>query len=228
MKSILLFTLATLLAYAVTAQNKTNVDINQNTDIEKAISKDIKMYYPAFKGALVYLKGSRTQALMNLNMLSGKMMFIDKNNDTLVLANEQEVYLVAFDDRKFIPTPRGFVESLAGVQDTVLGLKTSLQHVGNKKYGAYGMVTNTSAIDNITTVVSNIRVDEVNSLAQAGFEKKKIYYIIIGQRTQIANQNGFLRVFAKKKNQIRAYLKQYPVDFNKEEDLVRLFNFCTG
>ncbi|MDR0295549.1 MAG: hypothetical protein LBH91_05085 [Prevotellaceae bacterium] len=227
MKSMLLCLFITFLTYSATAQNKINVDANQGGDIEKAFSRDVKMLFPEFKGALVYLKGSRTQALMNLNILSGKLMFVDKNNDTLALANEQDVVLVAFDDRKFIPTFKGFVEMIANAEDTILGLKTSLHHVGNKKYGAYGMQANTSAIDNINTVeTSYVKHGDINTLAKAGFDKKKLFYIVIGKRCQIANQGAFLKVFAKKKNQIKEYLQQNSVDFSKEEDLVRLFNFC--
>jgi len=229
MKSILLSLFITVSVYTgVFAQERVNVDIKQDANIEKILSRDIKMFFPEFRNAIVYLKSSRTQALMNWNILSGKMMFIDKSNDTLALSNEREVLMIVFDQQKFIYIPKGFVEILANAEDTILGLQTSLQHTGNQKYGAYGMVTNTSAIANITTVtsVNTATESEINVLSQAGFQKKKFYYLVIGKKYQTANQNAFLKIFGKKKNQIKEYLQQNPVDYNKEEDLIQLFNFC--
>jgi len=55
-------------------------------------------------------------------------------------------------------------------------------------------------------------------------------YFLIADSAEFnkANKTAFIKVFPEKEEDIRAYLKQNKIDFNKEADLEKLFQFCTA
>ncbi|WP_276373072.1 hypothetical protein [Chryseolinea sp. H1M3-3] len=60
------------------------------------------------------------------------------------------------------------------------------------------------------------------------YYKKDVSYFFIDRRTSVhkAIKPSVLKLFSPYAEKINKYLETDPVDFNRQEDLIRLLNFC--
>ena len=61
------------------------------------------------------------------------------------------------------------------------------------------------------------------------FSRQQIYYFINQNNlTFPASRKSILKLFPKQKSAVEKYLDEHPVQFNQEEDLRALLEFCAG
>jgi len=245
MKHLFLF-MVMLVAFVTSsiAQNqRMTLTVADGADLN-AVLADSRFLFEGFRESQVFLKNSATtNALMNYNLLSDEMMFIDKKGDTLVLSNISDVAAVLIDKHLFKYVSKNFLEVIASDVDTEIELlaKRVITRDAPVKYGAYGIASPTSAIDNNTTLAraSGGSVNLVTQSAQTSianqsasvnrefrFQRKDIYYLTQGKKNRVADKRGFLKTFSKHSNAIERYVEKSAIDFKNEQDILRLYKYC--
>lgn len=209
----------------VFAQTDESIKVDNKTDINKLFVTG-RWLMPDFQTATIFLKTTRSQAKMNYDLLSANMYFIDKK-DTLALKNGKDVVMVQMDKRNFKNYNNAFVEVIArAASDNEIWVKRLIKKTDTQKEGAYGLPSSTSAVTNVNTL--NVGASQNLSVAEwAKYKFTATYYITIGAKTRIANKPGFLKAYSKKKDEIESFIKTENIDFDLEDDIVKLFKFCT-
>ncbi len=200
--------------------------------------------FSEFQDARVFLIGRDAQIKMNYNLLIGEMQFVDEKGDTLALRDKGDVVAIYFGKRVFKYSSVGYTEVIAmgPPGNPELAIKRTIKEAGRKNYGAYGTTSDVSNPTNITSSelnTKNITLSDFNTHSMnpdrkksgsqdVTYQRKNFYYLNFSGKYRIANRSVFSKVFSDKKKEIENYLKQNPVDYNNEEDVIRLFNFCTG
>jgi hypothetical protein len=224
MKRTLFYCLCVLLPGAGVAQSGA-VQVGRQADISKFFSES-RWLLPVFTGASVFLKQSRTKAKMNYDLLTEKMVFITPQGDTLALANQEDVLVVQFDKRYFKPHHQFFIEVIARAGDSELWIRRQIKKTDTQKTGAYGLPSATSAVTNINTVHTGSYYKDIEVAEWSKYTPTVSFYLFAGGKARAANKSAFLKTYSGKKKEIESYLKKQAVDFEYDEDLIRLFNFC--
>src|SRR5260221_3535967 len=92
---------------------------------------------------------------LNYNMIMGKMQFIDKRGDTMVLSDDNPIRLVAIDTNIFYCNNEECVELLAGYPTAELAVAYPLKLADEQKIGAFGLPSSTQTIENKNSFKTN-------------------------------------------------------------------------
>jgi hypothetical protein len=227
MKKYLLIIMLIAAGYSVAfTQNKITTNVRTGQDVNEVLS-DSRFLFPEFQNAIVVTKQGTGKAMMNYNMLTGDMMFIDQNGDTLVLLNPAEIYAIRFGKQEFIYSSKKYVEILATAGTVSLAISRRIKPVIEKQYGAYGMATNTASIDNVNALTDNANSVRLTINKEITYTVVQVFYLQSGKSLKQATEKNFQKAFEKNKEVINTFIKEHGLDLKKEEDIIRLFNFCT-
>ena len=207
------------------AQNKITVNATVGEDLTNALATS-RLLFPDFLTADVYLsKGTTSRAKMNYDMYTDEMMFIS-NKDTMVLVSDVET--IVFEEHPFRYTSKGFAEVIAYNPDasSELLLKRSLRKTAERKDGGYGKTPVSASATSFTNVSQEASVSSLSISSDVTFKRDYTYYIRLKGKSRIADKSGFLKSYPKKKEQITEYLQQNEIDFDKGENVLRLYIFC--
>jgi len=236
MKHLFLF-MVMLVAFATsaTAQNqRMSLKVTDGADLNVVLA-DSRFLFNEFRESEVFFKNSATtNALMNYNLLSGEMMFIDKKGDTLVLSNISDIAGILIDKHLFKCESKKFLEVLASDVDTEIELlaKRIIIQDAPVKYGGYGVASPTAAIDNNNTIARAIganvivRDQSIGVNKEIRLQRKDVHYLVQGQQNFVANKKGFLKTFSTHTNDIENYIEKSAIDFKNEQDVLRLYKYC--
>ncbi|MCL2727313.1 MAG: hypothetical protein FWD56_02915 [Bacteroidales bacterium] len=175
--------------------------------------------------ARVLLKNETIVAKMNYNALSGQMEFIDPAGEILVL--KSNAHAVVFPGHFFKQTSKGYLEVLADDLGIELLIHRRYRLGDVKKVGAYGTVSSTTSIDTYSSITTDQGLTSLTLADEKTYTKIHTYFIYAGGKYRVANKQAFNKVFGKQRQGLEEYLKKLPVNFSSEDDLLRLFRFCT-
>ncbi len=225
-KRLFLFIFILAGASAVVAQAPLYIKTQSGDDINRLLGT-ARFLFSEFQEANVFLRDGKNSAWMNYNLLTDEMQFIDKKGDTLALKNPDKVIAITFGTRVFKYTARGYVEILATGKDykSELQVKRAIKQSAAQKNTPYGgVITSAASIKQVYSRAGGVY--ELFPSEAVSYIKESLFYLAIADKYRIANRTGFLKTYSKRKNAIGEYLKQHPVSFNKEADILRLFEFC--
>jgi hypothetical protein len=190
------------------------------------ILSNSRYLFPEFQDALIFTNKGTGKAKMNYNMLTGGMMFVDQNGDTLAVLNPDEIRAIRFGRQEFIHTAKEYIEILATAGVVSLAVSRRIKPVTVKQHGAYGMTTSTAAIDNVSVITDKATPDGFAINKEVTYAVTQIFYLHDGKSLRPVTEKNFQKLFGKRKEVVSAYVKEQGLDLNKEEDLLRLFKFC--
>ncbi len=185
-----------------------------------------QMYrFPQFmKGKVYFMNKDSASGKLNYNMVIGKMQFIDRKGDTLVLSDNNPVRLVAIDTNLFYCNSTECVELVAGFPPAELAVSHQLKLLDEQKIGAYGLPSSTQSIENSQSYKANAADYRLQLNKDLVFTKESRYYLIDGDKHYLAaNKKNLQKLFPKQKNVIEKYIDEHPVDFKNESDLKNIF-----
>ena len=222
--TLLLTWLAVLYTNQLSAHDLTTITVKTGEDVT-AVYK--QMYrFPQFTYGKVYsMNEDSANGRLNYNMLMGKMQFIDKRGDTLVLSDDNLIRLVAIDTNIFYYNSGECVELIAGWPSAELVVSHQLKLSDEQKIGAYGLPTSTQSIENKNSFKTNndYRLQLNRDLF---FTKETRYYLVAaGKHFIITNKKNLLKLFPKQNAMIENYLQKNKADFKNEIDLKNLINY---
>ena len=221
-----LLSIMILFVAVATGQEQVSAKVTTGEDLN-AVFAQSRYLFQEFQDARVILSNGAYQAKMNYNALSGEMEFISDNGETLTLGNIRDVRAIIFGNRTFVYAPKGYMEVLSGgLSNCELLAQRRFQIIDRKKEGAYGTYSGTTSIDSYSSVGTDSGYMNLASTQEVTYKRTNDFYLEYSGKYLIANKSGFKKVFRKYKPDLENYLTNHPVNFSKEEDVIRFFAYC--
>lgn len=179
---------------------------------------------PEFTNATLFYKdGTQSQANINICSADQTLRFIDQRGDTLSLINQDQVKRVLAGDKVFIQANKHFFQELI-----VYGQKTLAQW----QRFEVELATKHEAIPASSTARVYQPHEIFRNMAfpteqEVHYSSQIVYVLIEDNQFTPASSSSFRRMFPEKKKAIKAFIKENDTDFDKKEDVVSLFYFCT-
>ena len=123
-----------------------------------------------------------------------------------------------------VKTGFGLVLAQKGLRS--LSVKKNIIAKDPPKKGAYGSRSETTAITQYNSISSS--GTEILLPVEVELRTSLTYYLVEGTKVNIATKKNFLKMFSNHKKTIEEYLKTNKINFDKEEDLIQLFNYCVN
>jgi hypothetical protein len=185
--------------------------------------------FPSFRDAKVqFKKGGELVSKLNFNLLICQMQFIDPKGDTLNLAKLNDIDEIDFDSTSFFYN-EGYYQVLADIDGTRLAVLRTVSYEPIK-IGALGLRNHSgTGTEEEGSFVHKSGDKELTMNEDVDITRATSFFLIAGSGEMIkANRSGFLKVFSKNSQSVKTYIKESKPDFNKENDLKKLFRFCTN
>lgn len=223
------FSLTTILILSIFSTGKAQVYDKKTMHAGESLSEVSYYLFPSFKVATVKFKnGGELVSQLNFNMLICQIQFIDPKGDTLNLAKLEDIDEIDFDSTSFFYNQGYYqVVSKSDIADLAILRKVSYEPV---KIGALGLRNHSgTGTEGYGSFLDNSTEKKLTLNEDVDITRQTTFFLLTanGEKTK-ANRSGFLKIFSKNNQLIKTYIKESKPDFNKENDLKILFNFCTN
>ena len=210
------------------AQDSTII-IKAGTSFNESVSITDQFEYPQFVyGKVFFRPGDSSGGRLNYNRFLDQMQFIDFKGDTLNIAYPGTVRFIRINNDLFY-YDNGYVKLIKDNNTIKLAAKQTLRLSAKTKIGAYNMPSSSSAIDSYSSLVIDNKNYNLTPREDITLTKKTEYYF--GDKYNhfvLANKKNISRLYSKQDGKITEYLKVNNVDFNKWEDIEKLFQYLTN
>ena len=214
----------------LSAQDSTYITIKSGDIIQEGLSSADMYYFPQFtKGAVFFKGGTKATAKVNYTHLFDQMLFIDGKGDTLALANEKTIKFIAVGQDTFY-YDEGYVRIIADDHFVKLSEKQIWVVADIRKPGPHNTSTSTIGVTSVRTFrQGNDAVRNPLSLDEDIVLRKETHYYFGDEYNHFARagKKGLFELFNKKQRSIENYLKENKVDFDKKDDIEKLFQFVS-
>ena len=242
MKTVGFLVVIGLVAHAaVLAQAPNVIRVKGGVNGDKLLPFAERYRYGQFRtGEVLFLNGTSVAARFNYNVLLGEMHFINARGDTMALADEPIVRRVDLgspaavnqspqQDVFLYDNSKGYLEIIADYGVIKLGVKQGLKTVKREKMSGYGQSSGASAITTYQFYSGgNMSVSKLDAKGDMLFMKAKSYFIVDqNSRFYPATKASVFKVFSTHRQQITTNLASEPVDFDQEEQVKRLLDYCS-
>jgi len=229
MRSLLLLFFI-LIGYAdLSAQDSTFVTIKTGQSVKDVLTSPDIYHYPQFTNGKVFLRdGTKAAGKMNYNRLYGQILFINPIGDTLALADEKNIKFIVIDRDTFY-YDGGYLRLMANSGVVKLTEKQIWVLADIRKIGSHNRPTTTVAVTSFSTYTDGRDAAKSKDLIMnedVVLRKETQYYF--GDKFNLfvpASKKGLLQLFPKEQQEIDNYLKENKVNFNKKDDVEKLYQF---
>ncbi|WP_221392406.1 hypothetical protein [Dyadobacter sp. NIV53] len=233
MKICILTPIYFLISISSFAQSTGNTyKVKNGTDISQAIPFGERYKYELFRNGKVYFRnGKISTAKLNYSLFHGEIQFINLQNDTLMLADNDFIDRIEIgNDLFYYVRKNGHIWLKNNFGEIKLAEKQRLMIMGKEKYSAYDQYSATSSISSYSSFNNGNGVAlGLKGNDKAVLRKKSIYYLIDkNQRFYLANKASLFKIYPEKKRILNGYLKENDIDFNNEQDLINLLQFSSS
>ena len=219
-----------LIGYAdLSAQDSTFVTIKTGQSVKDVLTSADIYHYPQFTNGKVFLRdGTKAAGKMNYNRLYGQMLFINPIGDTLALADEKNIKFIVIDKDTFY-YDGGYLRLMANGGVVKLTEKQIWVLADIRKIGTHNRPTTTVAVTSFSSYTDGRDAAKSKDLIMnedVVLRKETQYYF--GDKYNLfvpASKKGLLQIFPKEQREIDNYLKENKVNFNKKDDVEKLYQF---
>lgn len=229
MKSSLLFFFILIVHLELLAQDSTYITIKTGSKVGDVLPLREIYYYPEFtKGEVFFKDGTTATVKMNYTRLFDQMLFINTKGDTLALAEEKTIKFINILKDTFY-YDEGYIRIIDDNDFVKLAEKEVWEVADIKKTGTH----NTYSTPGVTSVKSFRDGNDANrnslTLNEDIVLRKETQYFIGDEYNHFvrAGKKKLMQLFPKEQRNIETYLKENKVDFNKKDDLEKLFQFLS-
>ncbi len=171
------------------------------------------------EGFLVFPLNNRVKAsMLNYDLYAGLLTSINDAKDTMAFNKDAAILFLSIGAEDFYHDVRkGLFKILASDSINLLTANEQLVKRPPKPTAeGYGTSTNGTTATNSSSRDADVIYDRITK-----------YFLIDASRTIfIANKQGFYKTFRNQEDEIKVYIKKERIDFNRKEDLVKLFDHC--
>jgi hypothetical protein len=224
MKNILVSFIILSLSYSLEAQTT-------SCDTSSSFAQNAQFFFNSFQlGKVVFEDNSKTDALLNYNVVSNDMYYIEDNK--YFSLSPDEVKMIMICNFRFFFEQGKIMELIYDKEVKIFIERTAnLEEFFNQK-GAYG-ATSPNAVGTklLDFNFANLHDDRsyLVNLRDKGDKEISItknYKIKVGTKNYPATQKSFLKIYKDKKEQLKVYFDENQFDFHKKEDLIKIANYC--
>lgn len=209
------------------AQSSDIVRVKAGEDPAKKFSPYGFYRFPTFsQGVAVFKHGGTTTAKFNYHLLNEEMQFIAANGDTLALADPFSIKYIAVDSSLYYYSD-GYVEIIEKSESLKLATRLRLD-IKWEKIGAYGQPSPSGSIRTPNRIILGNMVGANLTLNQDIIIQKDYTYFWLDKYGTVlkATKANLLKFLpSDTKGIVEDYVKKNNVDFRKESDLRKLFQF---
>jgi len=198
---------------------------------DKVIPYADRYQFSQFKpGKAEFSNGRVAQANFNYNYVGGHIFFVDYKRDTLEIIDKELLKNLSIGDKSYRFDKRwGYCEVVQTFSRASLGKREVLARIGTEKGGPYGISYTASSVTTYRSYSSDQAATskKLNADAEILLTYRSLYYLIDNNnRFYITTPANVRKLYPAHKKEIDQYLKTHPVDFAKEQDVLRLLAHC--
>ncbi len=234
MKKILLIIAVVVAAFSVKAQDNVLKEVNTTSvdSLVKRLPSSALYEYADFKSGVAYFKdGTKSAALFNYSVLYDEMHYKETNGEVTALGNGQDIGMIKIggDTYMFVGN-KAFAKMIMYNSNVMLCLKRHTRISADEgNYGAYGTSTETVSASKVQRNMYNPSVKDLNEYRDLKFDVEDEYILVVdGKKTVVRSKKAFEKAFPKLKKEIKEYLAQNKIDFDKGEDILKLMQVCVS
>ena len=222
-----------LLISTAVAQNREVIRVPAGNDIAAAVSEHGLYRLPVFTRGTVYFKdGNLGKELMNYNILSAQMLYIDKKGDTLAIAIPDEIKKLDINGAIFYYNNKTWLEEIAATPAISL-VTARYVNVHYERKGAFGSPNPAGSISSYNTYFAGVGTGNSSYrlvVNEDAVVKKETGYFLLSKYNQQfpASRKGFLASFPHNRKKIESYLDNNKVNFNSVGDLIQLLGIAVS
>ena len=205
------------------AQTSTEIINVHGSDLDNFMAQSIHKF-PVFTRAHVHLKnGEEAVGRFNYDYFLDNFMYINEKNDTVALANADDVDYVAFPVDSFFYDKK-FYQWVASSNIATLAVRYTYKLARKDNVGAYGIATPTINVDSHSALLGASKY-QLEGDEQLTFEKTTTYFIRkTNGKFVTATLHNFDRIFPKK--DLADYVLKNKLNLKKQTDMVDLFVYA--
>jgi len=212
------------------AQDSTHVTIKSGNKVGDVLTPAEMYHFPQFtKGQVFFKGGTKATAKMNYTRVFDQMLFIDLKGDTLAIADEEAIKFVAIAQDTFY-YDEGYVRIIADNDFVKFAEKQVWVVADIRKTGTHNTSTNTVGITSVKSFRhgDDIARNDLTLNEDIVLRKETQYYIgDENNRFVRAGKKKLLQLFPKEQRSIENYLKENKLDYNKKDDVEKLYQFLS-
>jgi hypothetical protein len=194
-----------------------------------SISNHYRYLFPSFKEAKVKFRDGRSFTYkMDFNMLLCVMQYINTKGDTLEITNAELIDSIRMDSCAFTyDNQKGYFQIIAVSDAASLAVnrRCTFQFV---QKGAMDKSEQSSQVQMITDV--NGRQGSIPLVSdQDTYVVRTTTYLLVLKSGEMMNagKTPFMKIYNGDKKTVEQYIKANKINFNQQDDLEKLFDFCT-
>jgi hypothetical protein len=203
--------------------------MNNNKISSEAIKPELQYIFPDFQNGKVIMKNqTEVNCKLNYSFLHDEVLFINANGEKMALANPDDISEVYIANRTFIPALKGYCEV---IERGTIGLvyKWTCNIAEKGKEGALGVTTDAPGVVQMNRISFDAREWKLDVDKEAVVSVEVVPYLKIKSKyVSVKGAKDFFKAIPGKKDEIKTYISQNPVDFKKEADLRRLTQYCNS
>jgi len=223
MKSIIFFTFLFIThTYDGNAQVKRTVKVKAGTKVTDYFSQSEVYRYPVFiQGKVVFNDGRYALNKYNFCILTGEMLFLNEQGDTLVINNQNKIRTVEIGNDTFY-NDNGFLEVVTG-KSPIMAMKQYVKISDIERQGAMGSKSSgTQSVNYGVDSRDHKLVAQEDMIMSANTD----YYIgsSISEFT-LYKKKRVLELFPEHNSEIENYITDQKINFKNKEQLISFTDF---
>lgn len=219
-----------LLSISASAQESPIFMVNTMNDDLSEFQKKLYKYKEFKEGVVVFKDSSLGPGRLNYHRFYDQVHFISAKGDTLTLKDPGSIHAIAIGRDSFYYSEKGFIQKLSFQDKINLAMKPAIQYVGKEKKALYGSYTEIGAVDELSTFTPDeFRTFYLGQDANLKFRYRNIFYFADRFNNFFpATKATLSSMFPGRDKEIKAFLDQNQISFDKEDHLLQLVGFLQG
>ncbi len=234
-RSVLLGAFVAIFSLQCISQETVSAKVSR-TGNEVSIQTDknyVLLYEEATKGSITFKDKTFARALLNINLLTNEILFVNDKKELIPIDNQNQVLFASIGKDIFFNTSKGLVQVIANVNEIKLGILRQFKTESKETTGAYGIPSTTSSVTQVSSIMSNqssmptFTQLSVNQKVDLGYSE--VFYLIKNDKFySISNSKPFSKVFNMDKKELDSFAAKENIKFNEREDVLKIFNHCSS
>ena len=197
------------------------------TQIIESFPPSVRYFYSEFvEGELILNNGLSSACLINYNMLRDDMDVIQDDNDTLTILQKKELQYAIVENDTFVYI-HGYAKHIYG-QNLKVYCRDRIYLKEILKRGAMGSVNRTAAIQSFSDFEESGVPYDLVVPEDMVFKREVSYHIATSKGTlEPFKKKNILKLFSHNKADVQKYIKANKINFDKQEDIIKLAEFLS-
>lgn len=227
MRISIIILLSQLMYFNTQAQKDQSFRMNSVSGDSSGFYRSIYRYPQFKKGYILFKNQNLASALLNYNRLSGQILFINLKGDTLEPADPGSIQSVSISKDTFQYFDKGYIELITHFGGSInLYRKEMIQYNGKEKKGAYGGYSTTTAANSIDKVSNENNIEKIGVDENILYASSTHYYFASPSGNFFSTtKKNLKKLFSQKEKELNEYLAKNKINYNNEQDLLKIIDW---